>query len=164
MRTEILDKLMATILPGAGYVLVIGRGDGKTLILGTENAGPRLAMVNGASPLEHQVRAVRTDHFKLIAACLRERFRAFADDCFGLWVAADFTEVAEALEDYDPATGERIRDGALYVGDRGYVRAVGKGTVTGFRGGRVLLRFGDAVFPVPRSMVKSVVKVPGALA
>jgi hypothetical protein len=160
MRNPILERFMAILLPGEGYVLIVGRGDGKTLIIGTDNAGPRLALINGASPLEHNVRAVRTHHYKLITAQLRERFRLFADDAFGHWVHADFSDVVEAAEDFDPISGERIRNGALYVGDTGYVSKVGKGIVKGFRGDRVLMRFTDEITSlIPRSCVKSVVRV-----
>lgn len=162
MRNPILDRFMAHLIPGAGYVLVVGRGDGKTLILGTENAGPRLTLINGASPLEHEVRAVRTEHWERIAHCLRERFRWLADDAFGLWVHADFAEVVEALEDYDPISGERMRFGAIYKGDIGYVKEHGKGVVRGFRGHRVVMKFGEALFLVPHTMVKTVVRVPAA--
>ena len=158
MRNPTLEQFMATLLPGEGYVLVVGRGDGKTLILGTDMAPERLAMINGASPLEHDVRAIRTPHYKLIAAHLRERFRAYADDVFGLWVLADHSAVVEAIEDYDPSSGERIRNGALYIGDTGYVRSVGKGLVTGFRGDRVLMRFGGIASLIPRKYVKNVVR------
>lgn len=164
MRNPILERLMARILPGHGYVLVVGRGDGKTLICATDNAGPRLTLINGASPLETQVRAVLTPHYKLLAQVLRERFRIYADDAFGLWVLADYSDVIEALEDYDPQSGERIRSGTLYVGDTAWVKGLNRGTVRGFRGERVLMRFaaGDAsegiTTFVPRRLVKNIVR------
>lgn len=164
MRNPILERFMAKLIPGEGYVLVVGRADGKVLITATDNAPGRLALINGASPLEHEVRAVRTQHYKLLAQHLRERFRNCADDAFGLWVIADYSDVVEALEDYDPATGERLRNAHLYVGDTGYVRHMGKGEVRAFRGDRVLMRFGEITSYIPRSLVKCVVRVPAMAA
>lgn len=162
---ERLQMLLSKLNPYAGHVLVVGRGDSKTLILGTANAGNRLTFISNASPLEHQVVALETEHFRAIEHDLVARFRVYADDGLGHWVQADFADVAGALEEYDLSTGARVRSANLSVGDRAYVKGLGKGEIAGFacggRGDRVKFRserLGKYVL-VPRSVVKPVVQV-----
>jgi hypothetical protein len=127
---EFLNMTLKRIHDQLGYVLVVARGDGKTLLLGTDNARNRLALVNGASPLEHVVSAYRTDHFREIARSVASRFRLVSEDGFGLWFLEDPNRLHEAIAEYDLETGKRIRAGLLEVGAPAWVKTMGSGVVT----------------------------------
>lgn len=99
MENRVLEMMLTRIVDRAGYVLVVGRGGGKTLLLGTCNAGNRLVAINAASPLEHEVRVFRTEHYAAIVQSLRERFRSVAEDGFGLWFDVDACEIVAAVEE-----------------------------------------------------------------
>lgn len=127
---EFLNMTLKRIHDLVGYVLVVARGDGKVLVLGTDNARNRLIAINAASPLEHEVRAYRTDHYAVIVDHLRRRFRPLSEDGFGLWFHADPRELFAAIEEYDLATGKRVRLGEhLRVAGRATVKDFGPGTI-----------------------------------
>jgi hypothetical protein len=153
--------LLQKLNPCAGYVLIVGRGDGKVLILGTPNAGNRLAFINAQSSLEHEVHALETERYREIERDLIERFRAYADDGLGHWVHADYLDVVKAMDEYDADTGRRTRNGSLAIGDRAYVPALGcKGRVEGFEGSRVIFQpeRREGHYTVPRSQIKPVLR------
>lgn len=124
----LLDKLN----PHAGHIVVCGRGDSKVLVLGTANAGNRLSLIAQSSPLELEVKALETEHYREIEHDLIARFGAYRDDGYGHWLQTEYQSVLAALDEYDLNTGARIRSGALKIGDRAYVPGLGKGQVTGF--------------------------------
>lgn len=128
---EFLNMTLKRIHDHVGYVLLIARGDGKVLVLGTDNARNRLISINAASPLEHEVYAYRTDYFHEITAQLRRRYQLLSEDGFGLWFHVDPRELAAAIEEFDLESGKRVRIGAaLCVGGRATVKDLGPGTIT----------------------------------
>lgn len=163
--------MLSSIKSEAGHVLVVGRGDCKVLILGTSNAKNRLVAINGASPLEHDVRALETEHYRAIERDLALRFRAYREDGLGQWVTAEFEDVVKALDEYDADTGARKKCGPLELGERAWVHSVGKGDILGFvtvdatHDGppieRVVVRMDATGQPlaVPRQYVKPVLRV-----
>ncbi len=156
---EILNMTLKRILDHVGYVLIVARGDGKVLVLGTDNARNRLISINAASPLEHFVTAIRTDHYADIVRALKRRFAALAEDGFGLWFHVDPRELRAAIDEFDLATGQRVRDGQYAVNGRAWVKDLGGGTIAAIteRGCRVRLdRPRGAVREViaPRSLMK----------
>lgn len=159
---EALQVQIRKMNPHAGHVVVLGRGDGKVLILGTANPQVRLHLVIDASPLEHEVCAIESEHFRTIAIDLGKRFRHLADDCYGHWVMAEYSEVIQALGDYDTRTGARWRSGNVGLGQTVWVTKLGRGEVTEFESGRservrVRMHFGGVV-GVPRSYVKPILR------
>lgn len=162
---EILNMTLKRIQDRAGYVLVVARGDGKVLLLGTDNARNRLIAINGASPLEHEVWAFRTDYFREIAAQLRARFDLYSDDAFGLWFHTDPRVLLDAIEEFDLATGRRVRMGELLrVDGRVTVKDFGAGVIRSIdaRGAVVKLdnpRGGLSQVIAPRSLLKPHVRI-----
>lgn len=170
---EALQMLLSKLNPHAGHIIVAGRGDSKVLVLGTANAANRLSFIAQASPLELEVTALETEHYRVIEADLVARFRAYADDCYGHWLQSEHADVLAALGEYDLDTGARIRCGNLKIGDRAFVKGVGKGQITGFTTLAAAARIGMesteriVVFTedrgqyvsASRSMVKPIVRV-----
>lgn len=141
---EVSTMSLDHIQEDAGYVLVVERGDGKVLILGTDNARNRLIAINAASPLEHFVRAFRTPHYAAIVAALKHRYGRWSEDGLGVWFHVDARELVVAVEEFDLATGRRVRAGPwLRVGARTLVKGIGFGHVKSIDaltgGARVLL-------------------------
>lgn len=127
---EFLNLSVKNICDGQGYVLVVARdGGGRTLLLGTDNAVNRLILINGASPLEHVVRAYRTDHFARIVAEIVQQFGQVSCDAFGAWFHLDANKIHAAIAEYDLATGDRQRVGQIERGKCVWVRGSGIGTV-----------------------------------
>lgn len=160
---EFLNMTLRRIQDHVGYVLVVARGDGKTLLLGTDNARNRLALINGASPLEHVVRAYRTDHYAAIARSIASRFRLMSEDGFGLWFLEDPGRLHEAIDEYDLQTGRRMRAGLLEVGSPAWVKTMGSGVITKLDDHNVTVRLdqrrgnSDLVF-AHRSLVKPYIR------
>jgi hypothetical protein len=132
---EALRMTLSKLNPHAGHILVVGRGDSKVLVLGTANAGNRLSFISQASPLELDVTALETEHYREIERDLVARFSAYRDDGYGHWLQTEYNCVVAALNEYDLETGARIRSGDLKIGDRAFVPGIGKGEVTGFMTG-----------------------------
>lgn len=156
---EILATMLKQLADHIGYVLVVARGDGKVLVLGTDNAPNRLTSINAWSPLEHDVVAYRTRHYARIVAAIKRRFGALSEDGFGLWFHADPREICAAIEEYSLATGERVRDGVFELNARVWVKDFGPGEIEGFtdRGARVTLERhvgGLREVLAPRSLMK----------
>lgn len=164
--------MLEKLNPHAGHILVVGRGDSKVLVLGTANAGNRLSFIGQASPLELDVTALETEHYRVIEADLIARFRAYSDDGYGHWLQAEYGEVLKALSEYDLGNGRRVRSGNLALGDRAYIPGIGKGQVTGFLTGAAAARIGmesaervtilheelGKYVSAPRSWVKRVIR------
>lgn len=128
---DILTMTLTRIQDLVGYVLVVARGDGQVLVLGSDNAPNRLIAINAASPLEHEVSIYRTDHYQTIVDALRVRFRTYSADGFGIWFQMDPSEIRNAVEEFDLATGQRVRMGLwLKVGGRATVKEFGPGTIS----------------------------------
>lgn len=171
--TEAFRMTLSKLNPHAGHILVVGRGDSKVLVLGTANAGNRLGFVAQASPLELDVTALETEHYREIERDLIVRFGAYRDDGYGHWLQAEYGQVVAALNEYDLDTGARIRSGTLKIGDRVFVPTIGKGEITGFVTGAAAARMGmqsservtvfseDAgrFVSAPRAMVKPVLRL-----
>lgn len=127
---EILNMTLKRVHDLVGYVLIVARGDGKVLLLGTDNARNRLIAINACSPLEHDVSVYRTDHYRNIVEAVRERHKPYSVDGFGLWFEMDPSTLRAAVEEFDLATGNRTRMGEwLRVGGRATVKNVGPGTI-----------------------------------
>lgn len=159
MHGKILHMILQHLTDGAGYVLVVARGDGKVLVLGTDNAANRLIAINAWSPLEHDVFAYRSPHYAHIVASIKRRFSAASEDGFGVWFHADASEICAAIEEFSLATGERMRDGIFEVNGRVWVKDFGPGEIKAFsdRGARVQLeqhKGGLREVLVPRSLMK----------
>ena len=79
-----------------------------------------------------------TKHAEKIAAEIHRRFRAFAADPRYVIAGVPVTYVAsiqaitDAINEYDPLTGERVRARGLVVGTPVHVVGAGDGTVRGF--------------------------------
>lgn len=131
MQSEILNMTLRRLHDLVGYILIVARGDGKVLVLGTDNAPNRLTAINAASPLEHDVRIYRTDHYAKILAALKHRFRAWSEDGLGVWFHLDPSELYAAIDEFDLGTGARVRMGKyLAVGGRAWVKGLGPGTIS----------------------------------
>jgi hypothetical protein len=161
---ERLQVHISKMNPYAGHVVIVGRADGKVLILGTPNPHVRLQLVFGASSLEHEVHHMETEHFHGIERDLVYRFRHLAEDCYGHWVMAEFRDVVAALEEYDALSGARSRCGGLVLGQTIFVHALGRGEITEFQTCRTTDRvrvrlhaLGDIV-AVPRRYVKPILR------
>lgn len=131
------------VQPGKGYVLVVIRGDGKTLVLGTDNAVNRLHLIHGASSLEHEVRAFRTDHFARIVAAIASQFALLADDAFGSWFHVDGSAIVAAIEEFNLETGERVSAGPFKVGARAWIKSVGPGVIRRLQHNRAVVALDD---------------------
>lgn len=156
---EVSTMSIFQLQEAAGYVLLVERGDGKVLILGTDNARNRLIAINAASPLEHFVRAFRTAHYAAIVAALKHRYGRWSEDGLGVWFHVDARELVTAIEEFDLATGLRVRAGPwLRVGGRALVKGVGFGQVKS-----IDARTGGAVIRLehPVRDLKEVIATPG---
>lgn len=142
MKIGFLTTALTRVLDLAGYVLIVARGDGKVLVLGTDNAPNRLISINSASPLEHEVLAYRTDHFQKIVDALRRRFGALSVDGLGVWFEADLNAIRCTIAEYDLASGMRVRDGPFELYGPVWVKGAGAGTISALteRGAVVKLR------------------------
>lgn len=127
--TPEIRTAMSAIRDHLGYVLVIERGDGKVLVLGTDNAPNRLIAINSWSPLEHFLHAFRTDHYAQIVSALQYRFGQWSLDCFGIWFHIDAREILAAIAEFDLETGERKRVGLLQLQGPVWVKGIGAGTI-----------------------------------
>lgn len=159
LGNRILAMMLKQLADRVGYVLVVARGDAKVLLLGTDNAPNRLVSINSASPLEHDVFAYATPHYRAIVASLKRRFGALAEDGFGLWFHIDPSEICAAIEEFDLASGVRTRDGIFELAGRVWVKDFGPGEIQAFtdRGARVRLdRHKGGLHEVlsPRSLMK----------
>jgi hypothetical protein len=128
---EFLNMTLKRVHDLVGYVLIVARGDGKVLVLGTDNARNRLIAINACSPLEHDVFVYRTDHFREITQTLQARYKPYSVDGFGLWFELDLSTLRDAIAEFDLGTGQRVRMGPhLRVGGRATVKDMGAGTIT----------------------------------
>lgn len=156
-------QLLAKLRPKASHILIVERDDGHTFLKATFNPRTALQTLNGAGMLTHRWQAIDSPHAEEIALRVAGEFEVYRVDAHGPWFIAEYDDVLRTLQDFDIATGKRVRDDRFQLQQPVQVESVGRGVISAFSGRLIVVKLDQPRGNVsrvlaPRSLVKPVIR------